>query len=170
MKFMVAVVAFALVAGVALGQSKFSEQLTEEQRKTLGVDRMTGEQRAMLDALAERYAEQFSQHAVVRVRDRVRAEVQAETKVRNQQNAGLATRGEDEAFSTRIAGDFRGWDKNTIFRLQNGQVWQVDGSTDNRFFPKRVDPEVELRPAGAFGGWKLYIQPEGLWVRVKRVR
>ena len=64
----------------------------------------------------------------------------------------------------------RGWNKGSTFRLQNGQVWQVDGTPDNRFFPKRVDPEVELRPAGSFGGWKLYVQPEGLWVRVKRIK
>lgn len=161
---------FVLLATVAVAQPRFSEQLSTEQRERLGIDRLTEEQRALLDALAERYAQQYSDHAIVRAKDRVRAEVQAEAKLRNQQNAGLATRGDDEAFTTRIAGEFRGWEKGTTFKLQNGQVWQVEGNPDNRFFPKRTDAEVELRPAGAFGGWKLYIQPEGLWVRVKRIR
>jgi hypothetical protein len=163
-------VLFVLLATVCAAQPKFTEQLTADQRKRVGIDAMTEEQRAMLDALAKIYAEEYSDHAVTRARDRVRAEIRAEAKARNQQNAGLATRGDDEAFTARLVGEFNGWDKRTTFRLENGQVWQVDGSTDSRFFPKRTNAEVELRPAGSFGGWKLYIKPEGLWVRVKRIQ
>ena len=69
---------------------------------------------------------------------------------------------------TRILGDFRGWTGRTTFTLANNQVWQQEGG-DNCFFPKMVDPEVEIRPA-RLGGWKLTLLKEGLWIRVKRIR
>lgn len=159
-----------LAAPLVHAQTKFWEKLTPAQREAAGIAELGEQQRAALDALADRYAEENAEHAIARARDRVRAEMQAEAKARNEANVGLAVRGDDEPVRTRIAGDFRGWGKGTTFRLQNGQVWQVEGTPDNRFFPKRTDPEVELRPGGTFSGWKLYIQPEGLWVRVKRVK
>lgn len=163
------VLLFVACAGIASAEPKFWERLTPEQREAAGLANLTPRQQAALDALAERYAEDTNEAAVRRARDRVRAEIQAEAKFKAEANAGLAVRTDDQPIKTRIAGVFRGWEKGTKFTLQNGQVWQVDGSTDNRFFPKRVDPEVELQPAGLFG-WKLYVQPEGLWVRVKRVK
>ncbi|MEM7099836.1 MAG: hypothetical protein AAF541_16335 [Pseudomonadota bacterium] len=53
------------------------------------------------------------------------------------------------SITARIQGEFRGWDGSTIFRLDNGQVWQQRVGGKYRS-PRRIDPEVTLSK-GRFG-------------------
>ncbi len=71
------------------------------------------------------------------------------------------------AITARLKGEFRGWDGNTIFRLDNGQVWQqrVGGKYRSS---KLMDPEVEVEK-GRFG-YYLKILSSGRSVGVKRIR
>lgn len=178
---------FCLFAATLSADEKFWESLTPEQRATAGVESLTKAQRAALNELARRYVAGQAEHQVTQararavaevreqvkaeVRQEVRQEVQAEVKAEEAKKVGFErTAAPDDAIRTRIAGTFRGWGKGTVFRLENGQVWAVDGGTvEARFFTRRENPEVELRPS-SFGTWKLFVQPEGLWVRVKRVQ
>ena len=72
-----------------------------------------------------------------------------------------------ESVTARVQGEFRGWDGTTIFRLDNGQVWQqrVGGKWRS---PRRVDPVVVIEK-GRFG---YYLSPEGTRrsVGVKRLK
>ncbi len=69
--------------------------------------------------------------------------------------------------NARIKGEFRGWDGKTIFRLDNGQVWQqrVGGRYRGK---KRVDPEVVIEK-GRFG-YYLKLVDDGRSVGVRRLR
>ena len=160
--------------GLAWGADKFWQQLTIEERAAAGLDQLSAEQRTRLDQLAERYAKEGARHAVavaqVKAKAEGKAEAIAEVKEKKKTTIGLAPREDDETevVRTRILGDFRGWTGHTTFKLANGQVWQQE-TPDNCFFPKMVDPEVEIRPS-RFGGWKLTLLKEGLWIRVKRIR
>ena len=71
------------------------------------------------------------------------------------------------AITARLKGEFRGWDGNTIFRLDNGQVWQqrVGGKYRSS---KLMDPEVEVEK-GRFG-YYLKVLSSGRSVGVKRIR
>jgi hypothetical protein len=71
------------------------------------------------------------------------------------------------AITARLQGEFRGWDGKTIFRLDNGQVWQqrVGGKYRSSTL---VDPEVEL-VKGRFG-YYMEILSSGRSVGVKRIR
>jgi hypothetical protein len=71
------------------------------------------------------------------------------------------------AITARLKGEFRGWDGDTIFRLDNGQVWQqrVGGKYRSS---KLMDPEVELEK-GRFG-YYLKVLSSGRSVGVKRIR
>lgn len=75
-----------------------------------------------------------------------KAEVVVESRKQKIANAGLAARDDDETICTCIVGDFRGWTRRTVFTLENGQVWQQTDKED-RFFPKQVNPAVELIPS-----------------------
>lgn len=112
-----------------------------------------------------------AEHQVARAREKAVAEVRAQVKAEEAKKVGFEAKAAPaEGFRTRIVGPFRGWSKGTVFPLENGQSWAVDGgSVEARHFTLRESPEVELKPAG-FGSWKLYLLPEGLWVRVKRVQ
>lgn len=172
-----------LSAGAAPAAEEFWQQLTPAERAAAGLDHLTPEQKAALDQLAERFAKEGARRAVETVkaaakaeevaavqqaREEAKAAAKTEARQKKIENAGLAARDDDEIIRTRISGDFRGWTGHTTFRLANGQVWQ-QGDKENRFFPKMVDPEVELVPS-KWSGWKMTILQEGLWVKVKRIK
>ncbi|MBA3849498.1 MAG: hypothetical protein C0502_05810 [Opitutus sp.] len=165
-------VALGLTAGLSASVTgKFYDHLTPEQRRAAGIGQLTEEQRAALNALADLWAEAQAEPAIVAAREKAVAEVREQTKAEKGKNLGFAsTPTAADIIRTRIAGPFRGWEKWTVFRLENGQTWAVDGGgVEPRFFGLRENPEIEIRPA-AFGTWKLYLLPDGLWVRVKRVQ
>jgi hypothetical protein len=186
-----------LIAAARAEEPGFWEQLTPAERRAAGLDRLTPEQRAALDRLAERFLhpgaadigavieqsrQQIREEARQEVRAQVRAEVkqevraevkqelQAEEKAKAATRAGLPAGEEGPAvIRTRILGQFHGWSGATTFRLQNGQVWVQSNSDDSYWVPTMENPEVELRPS-KLGGWKLYLTAKGTWVRVHRVQ
>ena len=173
---------FALAVATSAAD-KFWEQLTAEERARAGIEHLTPAQQAALDELAGRFAKEGARHqvetaqaqakaeaiaAVKQAREEAEAEARSAARKQKIENAGLAARDDDETIRTRISGDFRGWTGTTTFKLENGQVWQQTDK-ESRFFPKMVDPEVELVPS-KWAGWKLTLVKEGLWVRVKRIK
>jgi hypothetical protein len=179
MKRFALVLLFLSCGSLALAADQFWQQLTPAERAAAGLDQLSPEQRAALDRLAERYAKEGARQAVEVVkaetavavkqaREEAKAQVKAEARKQKIENAGLAARDDDEVIHTRIAGDFRGWAGGTVFKLQNGQVWQQTDKED-RFFPNMPDTEVALIPSKLIG-WKMEVVKEGLAVKVKRIR
>lgn len=79
---------------------------------------------------------------------------------------GLDQQGGDE-ISSRIEGEFNGWRGDTIFRLQNGMVWQqVDGE---RLVVGRpaVDPAVTIERG--FFGYRMEVEGFNQRVQVRRI-
>lgn len=64
-------------------------------------------------------------------------------------------------------GDFTGWTGDTLFRLENGQVWKQ--VTSGRVTHRRVRPKITIKKA-TFGSFKLYVEGLNRGVRVKRVK
>ncbi len=60
-----------------------------------------------------------------------------------------------EAIESRILGDFYGWRGNTVFHLENGQVWK-QGKTGGTYARKFTDTEIIIRKRG-----------ESYWLRIK---
>ena len=68
--------------------------------------------------------------------------------------------------TTRLAGSFTGWDGDTLFRLENGQLWQqIDSSY---LYSRSESPRVTIRRA-AFGSYLLQVEGIGRTVRVRRL-
>lgn len=65
-----------------------------------------------------------------------------------------------------VLGPFEGWEGRTIFRLANGQRWQVFNSNESYFTPPKDSVEVEIRPA-ALGGFWMFFPAFEKQVRVK---
>ncbi len=70
--------------------------------------------------------------------------------------------------TSRIKGDFTGWDGHTVFKLENGMIWeQVD---QDKFYIREVqNPEVTIKP-GMFGTWRLSVDGHNSNCRVKRIQ
>jgi hypothetical protein len=70
---------------------------------------------------------------------------------------------EYSAVESRIVGDFRGWDGPTVFRLENGQRWQSEG-TGSYVTGAVPSPAVKITP-GMLGTFWMTV--EGVKPRVK---
>lgn len=79
----------------------------------------------------------------------------------------LKREAEIDSISANVVGGFAGWGADTVFELDNGQVWQQ--SAAGRFEYAGPDRRVTIRRA-AFGSFLL--SPEGLnrTVRVQRIK
>jgi len=73
-----------------------------------------------------------------------------------------------QALESRIAGQFRGWRRGTVFELENGQRWQAtDG--DDYVTPPQPGPAVSIVP-GALGSFWMKIEGVRPRVRVKPIK
>ena len=72
-----------------------------------------------------------------------------------------------EEIQSRIVGEFTGWRRDTLFRLENGQVWRQVGP--GRLVFKATAPLVTIR-RGAFGSYRIGVEGVNTTVSVRRVQ
>lgn len=170
-------VLFLALCTVGLAQSRFTERLTPEERKSAGLDQLTPEQLAALDALVKHDRDSGERVAREKIRKELREEVKAavtaevRAEVKQQSKAEIKKEVEEQRLAetrvlSRIQGRFDGWDGNTIFKLENGQVWKQ--AEPAMFYVKAVDSPAVLVEK-VYGGWRLYYT-DGGWVKVVRIK
>jgi hypothetical protein len=64
---------------------------------------------------------------------------------------------------TRIAGEFRGWSGDTLFQLENGQVWRQ--RLPGRWVTLKNSPEVEIKK-NLLGFWVMRVIDGGMSIGV----
>src|SRR5271157_2914322 len=64
-----------------------------------------------------------------------------------------STPGTGGTIDTRIDGEFKGWEGETIYKMQNGQIWQQ--SSYHYHYHYAYAPEVLIYPSG--GGYKIHV-------------
>jgi hypothetical protein len=161
-----------LMASGPLARADFIATLPPGEVKRLGLDRLSPEERAAVDAAVEQYCQTHEAKAT----QQAAAAAVVEYKAR-QEPAAIARavevvkqRDEEdriERFKSRVLGRFTGWGGRTYFALENGQLWQQVGSEVYYLSPVE-NPEVEFRKASS-GHFRLYLS-DGTWVTVKRIR
>lgn len=77
------------------------------------------------------------------------------------------TREGPQSVSSRYDGTFNGWTGDTIFRLENGQVWQQAESDRLAYDAER--PVITIR-RGWFGVYYLKVEGANKQIRVKRIK
>lgn len=125
--------------------------LTPEEFKAAGLDKLTPEE---IDAL-NRWLVTYTAKDAPEVR-RVDPVVKAE-----------ARKVEAEGIRTRIVGEFKGWEGNTVFRLENGQIWKQ--RLPGRWYYRAESPEVELRK-NLMGYWVMEVVAENHAIGVTRLQ
>ncbi len=73
---------------------------------------------------------------------------------------------EPEAIEAHILGEFTGWTGKTLFRLDNGQVWQQ--RKRGRYFKRLDSPAVRI--SRALIGYRMEILETGVSTGVKRIQ
>ena len=60
-----------------------------------------------------------------------------------------------DRISSKLAGEFRGWEKGTVLKLANGQAWEV--RDDEPFIASHSDAPMVTVEKGMIGGWRLSV-------------
>jgi hypothetical protein len=194
MKRVLAWMIVALMGGsvATAAEPPFSKSVPPGEFSAAGLNKLSAEELARLDALIRDYKsgalEAARRDAAAAAKARVEAEAraskaesratQAETQARVAEHEVkkseksllarakvLLTPGTEIEYATvesRIVGDFRGWDAKTLFTLENGQRWQSEGGS--YVTTPMQSPAVKITP-GALGSFWMKI--EGVDPRVK---
>lgn len=130
-------------------------------------ERMSGEE---FDAAG---LQNLSPEQLARLNDWLRANWPATPSASTPYPANADTRGLSELSTprdeivARIDGEFRGWSSNSVFRLDNGMVWEASGA-GSLVVPAMTNPQVTIEPA-FMGSWLLRVEGYNATIRVKRV-
>ncbi|MEO6799103.1 MAG: hypothetical protein ABI178_04130 [Rhodanobacter sp.] len=63
----------------------------------------------------------------------------------------------NDTVTSRIAGEFNGWQRGTTMTLQNGQKWRVSDDSSLTVRKSLFNPEVSVKP-GFMGSWVLKVE------------
>ena len=157
MKRIVLFMLLALCAGLAsaqqAGTSSIKERMSPEQFKAAGLNKLSDSELKQLNAW-------FNGEKTVVVEKTVIVEKPAEV--------GIVAKQETSDINSRLVGEFKGWRGNTVFTLENGQVWQ---QSDNKemYAKKLINPAARLTHS-SLAGWRMQVDGYSSWVKVKRVK
>lgn len=145
------------LAATGLNAQSFSsleERMSEAEFRAAGLDKLSPEELANLNAW---------------LRDRAASAAAAmPARARGDERVGFPDGPDSRSVVSRIAGEFTGWSGSTRFELENGQVWQQDEATSLRGV--RADsPVVTIEPA-FLGSFRMRVDGFNQRVRVKRIQ
>lgn len=128
--------------------------MTPEDFSRAGLDKLSEEERAHLSEWVERYREGATRGPVVQKAPSEMSEEERRAE-------------KDFEVTAKVVPRFRGWSGRTIFKLDNGQVWQQRMRSSKLRYTGN-DSEVLIRK-NLFGGYVLEHLETGRAVPVKRV-
>ncbi|MDO8544274.1 MAG: hypothetical protein Q7S40_27865 [Opitutaceae bacterium] len=160
-----------LASACAGAEEDFSHTLRPEDFAAAGLGKLSPAERARLDALVRAHqSETINPHpapAPAQARSPAPpaspAPPVAAASAPRQVTVAPGTQVEYSATESRMVGDFRGWESNTVFTLENGQRWRVTGGGTYATRPM-PGPAVKIVP-GILGSFWMTI--EGVKTRVK---
>lgn len=150
-----------LLAPLALAQQgqPIEQQMTPEQFKAAGLDRLSAGELANLNAWLNRTLDA----------ETTRAAETAKQQVAEEQRGFAGTGSSDEPITARLQGGFHGFGKGREYRLDNGQVWrQIDGAS---LAGVQLDsPTVKIAPSLIGSAWYLKVEGYNTRAKVERVK
>lgn len=159
-----ALLVFALGALPAHAQqaTAIEQQMTPEEFKAAGLDKLSPDELARLNAWLNRKIDTETTQAATK------AAADTQHKI-EQQDRGFFHFNSDEPIVAHIAGNFRGFAHGRHYTLDNGQEWE---QVDDAALPGiRLDnPEVRIKPAMVGNTWYMAVGKYNTRAQVKRVR
>ena len=148
--------AFA-TAAVSQDFSSLEELMTDAEFRAAGLDRLSPEELASLNAWLVSRLNAIPNTTVSPSQQGFKAD------------DGLFAGGGDRSeVVSSVDGAFDGWGKGTVVKLANGQWWEV---TDDASFaiPETLNPGVTIKPA-MLGSWLMKVDGYNRTARVTRIR
>lgn len=161
-------IAFVSSAAFAAEAPDVQTLMTPAEMRATGVDSLSPEQVAALNAWLARYESGATAPAAPAVAPRSAAAAPAAPAALPEPEDDFGkppARAEDVV--SRIAGAFEGWSGRTVFTLENGQVWQQ--RRNGRFKSSLDNPEVRIKQT-LLGAYEMEVISEGRSIGVRRLR
>ena len=154
----IAPVAIAQTAQPAASQQAIQNQMTPEEFKAAGLDKLSADELARLNAWLGRTLDT----------ETAKAAAEAKQKVEHE-SRGFFNFGSEEPIVAHINGEFRSFGKAKTYTLDNGQVWQ---QIDDAELVARhlVNPEVNIKPAMVGNSWYMAVGKYHARAQVKRIK
>jgi hypothetical protein len=158
--------AVPLSLSAAEGFSSLEEQMTGKEFIAAGLDKLSNEELAALNAWIRRHS-LATLDAPASVSPAAAAPAQDDGDSRGFE-AKKKGEDDDRPINSRIAGLFTGWDGQTTFKLENGMIWaQAD---KDKFYTKDLqNPAVTIKK-GMFGSWYLTVEGYNSKCKVRRIQ
>jgi len=151
-----ALVALLPLATTALAQQKIEQEMSYEQFKAAGLEKLSATELANLNAWLQ---------GTLQVETAKAAEV---AKQESSDDRGLFARESREPVTAAMTGAFTGFGKGRSFTLDNGQVWQqIDDAT---LSAKLDQPKVRITPSIVGGAWYLSVEGYNSRAKVQRTK
>ena len=150
--------ALLLACGGAFAQSAIERQMSPEQFKSAGLDKLSPQELANLNAWLNQTLET----------ETAKASTNAKKKF-EEENRGFFHFNSDEPIVAHIVGEFRGFSGGKTYTLDNGQVWrQIDEAS--LVGVRKTNPAVRLTPSIIGNAWYLGLDGYGTRAKVQRVK
>lgn len=158
LRTLIACTALVFTSCVFAQQPSIERQMTPEQFKAAGLEKLSTKELAQLNTWLNRMVETETAKAAVDAKRQIVDE-----------NRGFFTFGSDEPIVDRMVGEFRGFGKGRTYTLENGQVWQqVDDASLAGV--RRDKPEVKITSSLIGNAWYLAIDGYNMRAKVQRVK
>ena len=146
-----------LVAGPVRAQEPLERQMSSQEFKAAGLDKLSPQELAALNAWLGRKISS----------ETVKAAAEAKRRVEDD-NRGFFNFGSIEPVVGTIAGEFRGFGKGRKYTLANGHVWQqID---DESLVARLSNPGVRITPSRVGNVWYMKVDRYNAAAKVQRVK
>ena len=137
------------------------QQMTAEQFKAAGLDKLSAKELAALNAWLQQKVTTETAVAVEKAKEEGRKEVV-------EKNRGFFDFGSAEPIESVIVGEFTGFGTGKKYTLQNGQVWeQIEPASLSGV--RKTDVSVKIKP-GVLGNWFMKIDGYNTQAKVRRIK
>ncbi|MGY3265745.1 hypothetical protein [Lysobacter sp. HA35] len=151
-------VALACGLGAAHAAPPIQQQMSPEEFKATGLDKLSADELAHLNTWLGRTIESETQKAAVAAKKKVEDD-----------NRGFFNFGSAEPVKSAVTGDFRGFAIGRTYTLDNGQEWR---QTDEASLAgvRLAHPNVTITPSVVGNAWYMTVQGYATHAKVVRVK
>ena len=139
-------------------QPAIQQQMTPEEFKAAGLDKLTPDELARLNAWLGRTIDTQTAKAAADAKHEV-----------EHANRGFFNFGSEEPIVAHLNGEFRSFGKGKTYTLDNGQVWQQIDDAELVVRPL-TNPEVNIKPAMVGNSWYMSVGKYNSRAQVRRMK
>ena len=144
--------------GAQATQPAIQQQMTPEEFKAAGLDKLNADELAHLNAWLGRTIDTQTAKAAADAKQQVEHETR-----------GFFNFGSEEPVVAHLNGEFRSFGKGKIYTLDNGQVWQQVDDAELVVRPL-TNPEVNIKPALVGNSWYMAVGGYHTRAQVRRIK